>query len=988
MRSIQSPGVEIREFDFSLRPASLEGTSVFLAGFAPQGPIDEVLQPTSLQEWEQVFGTPTNSAEQYFYQTAKTLFTSSPAKLLATRLPYGYGKGEGFSNWKYSALVYPAKSYKATPAYSRPGIEQQIALRIVDNTNDLANWSSLKALSGLSIGLGLSGTGAVQLVFSIDGNPPLSSVLNNPPYVTKVVSLTSSSTMNSPGEVGNAIADFVSNDATLSANFNFAYEASNNYILRLIFGNKAEGACAQSHQAVQTRTIPNVTLEVTDYTPGANPYVIPYSGGVEVTTIPDPVTGAIGFSGGNIYFFGKPTYVELTQEQYTQLDTESIDWVNVPQASHTKTNPFTFDLLNEAGMVILNKSQISNTNTFEGYYVGIIDNNNYNPATPFNGIRSIEGVQSSTTENSGLISYTRVPESRLNFPLSATRNGDGTSISEMMESLNSFDLGVSDYDDTITIGIYKLRKSVYAPDTVTLDFVLSESVIGSLDYHRQIADKNGNISKPFYVGALADRASINTRIFVNPWISNQFTNTWIGSGGKPTKKVRFLSQQLATPFRVPGNYDTFETYSTRVGAPSASVEALLENAGGTDALFPLGVYTDTTSYGKNIGQLPLKLERAFDLIENSDIFPMNLAVEAGLGTVYVNAVVMTDVYGSIENTNIGPYIESKPLPTLSAWYKTNAYLEFNDGFNPQLGTIGQNMRSNYNAVANIFVTNAEKRRKDFMAILDPIRQIFVQGTNTKIINTKRLYSPNAGYDPDPYAPGFVGTNFSQHIYWPIRHQFGSINSSYAAIYANWAQVLDGQTNRQIWVPFSGFAAAAMANTDFNFNPWQAPAGFTRGVITNINDLAIYPRQNQRDQLYKAGFNPVTFFPGEGFVIFGQKTSLKKPSAFDRINVRRLFLYLETIVKNTMKYFVFEPNTLFTRTQVVNTLTPIFDNAKNTEGVYDYLIVCDERNNTPDVIDNNELKVDIYLKPVRTAEFILVSFYATRTSQNFQELVGG
>jgi phage tail sheath protein FI len=96
--------------------------------------------------------------------------------------------------------------------------------------------------------------------------------------------------------------------------------------------------------------------------------------------------------------------------------------------------------------------------------------------------------------------------------------------------------------------------------------------------------------------------------------------------------------------------------------------------------------------------------------------------------------------------------------------------------------------------------------------------------------------------------------------------------------------------------------------------------------------------------------------------------------------------LETLTRNTVKYFVFEPNTLFTRTQVINTLTPIFENAKNTDGVYDYLIICDERNNTPDVIDNNELKVDLYLKPVRTAEFILVSFYATRTSQNFQELL--
>jgi phage tail sheath protein FI len=113
---------------------------------------------------------------------------------------------------------------------------------------------------------------------------------------------------------------------------------------------------------------------------------------------------------------------------------------------------------------------------------------------------------------------------------------------------------------------------------------------------------------------------------------------------------------------------------------------------------------------------------------------------------------------------------------------------------------------------------------------------------------------------------------------------------------------------------------------------------------------------------------------------------KLPSAFDRINVRRLFLTLENQTNAVARNYVFEPNTLFTRTQVLNVLTPIFDNAKNTSGLYDYLIVCDERNNTPAVIDDNSLVVDIYIKPVRTAEFILVNFYATRTNQNFTEIV--
>jgi phage tail sheath protein FI len=179
----------------------------------------------------------------------------------------------------------------------------------------------------------------------------------------------------------------------------------------------------------------------------------------------------------------------------------------------------------------------------------------------------------------------------------------------------------------------------------------------------------------------------------------------------------------------------------------------------------------------------------------------------------------------------------------------------------------------------------------------------------------------------------------------------------------------------------------MARTDAARFPWIAPAGFTNGLLPNVIDLAINPNQKQRDELYRSNINPVSFFPSQGQVIYGQKTLSKKPSSFDRINVRRLFLALERPTRKAAQFFVFEPNTTFTRTRLINTLTPIFERAKNNEGLYDYLIVCDERNNTADVIDNNQLVVDIYIKPVRASEFILINFFATRTDASFQEIVG-
>ena len=162
-------------------------------------------------------------------------------------------------------------------------------------------------------------------------------------------------------------------------------------------------------------------------------------------------------------------------------------------------------------------------------------------------------------------------------------------------------------------------------------------------------------------------------------------------------------------------------------------------------------------------------------------------------------------------------------------------------------------------------------------------------------------------------------------------------------------------------------------------PWFAPAGFSRGVVTTLDEVAFYPNQKQRDQLYKISLNPIAFFPNDGIVVWGQKTLQTKPSAFDRLNVRRLFLYLEKATKSILKYFVFEPNSYFTRTQVFNALDPTFNRVKQQQGMYNYKIICNENNNTDKIIDNNEMVVDIYIAPTKAAEYIMANFYATRTN---------
>jgi phage tail sheath protein FI len=188
------------------------------------------------------------------------------------------------------------------------------------------------------------------------------------------------------------------------------------------------------------------------------------------------------------------------------------------------------------------------------------------------------------------------------------------------------------------------------------------------------------------------------------------------------------------------------------------------------------------------------------------------------------------------------------------------------------------------------------------------------------------------------------------------------------------------------VPSSGSAGRAHFLAK-RIRPWTVPAGFNYGKLFGVKELAINPNQRQRDILYRNFFNPIVDYPRDGVAIYGQKTFSRTESAFDRLNVRNLFLHLEKQVSNTLNQFVFEPNTIPTRNRVVLGLTPFFETAKRYEGLYDYRLICDERNNTPDVIDNNELRLAVYIQPVRAAEFILADFVATRTGTDLDELVG-
>ena len=218
--------------------------------------------------------------------------------------------------------------------------------------------------------------------------------------------------------------------------------------------------------------------------------------------------------------------------------------------------------------------------------------------------------------------------------------------------------------------------------------------------------------------------------------------------------------------------------------------------------------------------------------------------------------------------------------------------------------------------------------------------------------------------------------------------FNSIqSSSYVIFDSGYKYMYDRYNDVFRYVPLNGDMAGLAARTDLTNDAWFSPAGLNRGIIRGASKLAYNPNKTQRDELYRARINPVVSFPGQGIVLFGDKTGLAKPSAFDRINVRRLFIVLEKAIATASKFQLFEFNDEFTRANFRNLVEPFLREVQGRRGITDFLVVCDETNNTGEVIDRNEFIAEIFVKPARSINFITLSFVATRTGVSFEEIAG-
>jgi len=259
-------------------------------------------------------------------------------------------------------------------------------------------------------------------------------------------------------------------------------------------------------------------------------------------------------------------------------------------------------------------------------------------------------------------------------------------------------------------------------------------------------------------------------------------------------------------------------------------------------------------------------------------------------------------------------------------------------------------------VANYIIDNICENRKDCVAFVSPENSDTVNVPGNELANVKEF-----------------------------RNRLSS--SSYAVMDSGHKYQYDRYNDVYRWIPLNGDIGGLCVRTDNVRDPWFSPAGLNRGNIKNVIKLSYNPDKADRDELYKVDVNPVVNFPGQGTVLFGDKTLLGRPSAFDRINVRRLFIVLEKAISRAAKSALFEFNDDFTRAAFRNLVEPYLRDIQGRRGIYDFRVVCDTTNNTPEVIDRNEFRGDIYVKPSRSINFIQLNFVAVRTGVEFEEIVG-
>lgn len=1058
--TLGSPGIEIREIDNSIHLDTSTSTTVFVPGFAAQGPIEEVISIGNMADFELIYGKPTNAAERYFYYTVKALLDNGGPGLsvLTSRLPYGNTEG-GITSNGYTLMAYPAipvikKKYDnkfidcdSLIIYNDDDVDETETRTISDifdiNGGELnekeSSFEVLVTQSFVKEFLSNDIDKLFTISFAAGGTKELPTEPNKDKDAPEIILTSSTST--------NGVT--VSKEIKFSGKMFLEKRHDGKHILHLTYQRIVDSEPLPDKNIIITAKL--VYDGITDST---DTETETFKGTTETVNLKFAPAFEIAenFEGKSqvdkddytydsrqiTYLIGSPITYNVTLKDYYDIITGSyFDWSNKPH-DYKETpdeNAPAFKLkkaMGHAAFITINTARSIINDSFEGYYLGITDNMFVTPSLDYS-FDAVKYVKVSTTsdtlsdnkngfidydigegESYGSGSFDTLTGARLAF--STTGNAQGSISRVLSREITAKDISSSDYDDTISLGLFKLSKSTDGAQTLKLNYSLREKHNWSFSKYRYKSTSTSSKPVSYFVENIVENSK-NLSILMNPYISDiDFT----ALDGSFNGKMRVYGDKLKNNLEKFEKYYFYREYiksdettaDTTLPAHKMAASAinsyknLIMQAGVSpfilneihkdedyynfslnNSIFQFGVYSAKNASDKTIGDVPLKIQRALELVENDEQYPdIDIVIEGGLGTIYQytkNGSVAAD---SQEETYI---IDEKGNKITNEDSLLPAYFDESTIVNgiedmrtsrSSLSDIAQDSLQNYLSVTNVFTQFANSMqnggRGDTFFISDVPRGILIKGKDTKITNLYGINIENSSYENDSK----VVHSFPTSVYYPIKHQFDNVVSTYASTYAQWVKILDSFSGEKVWIPISGFIAANMAATDNTYGPWYAAAGLRRGVINGVLDYAISPTISQRTDLYKICINSVPKIPNYGVTIWGIRTMGKKDSAFDQNTCRRTFLYMEKKIKQLLRYYIFEPNTSYTRLQIFNDIDPFLEGLKIKGAIYSYTLVCDTTVNTPEVINNGDLVVAIGAAPTRTAENIVVEFTANKYTE--------
>lgn len=994
--TLSSPGVEVKELDNSLRVSSTTGTTIYIPGFAAQGPTDEVNSIGSIEDFELLYGTPTTPAECYFYYTvAAVLENSGPGtNVLVYRLAYGDNEGDNIAE-EYTALVYPAIPVKYLKREYLNGENKWWPVGSLYTTQECEG----KVISESDSEDGTTDTKVIGEAISFNAfiiNPENDTDTSKKPEFTNIEFKYNSTDkiwvgtlLKGATEVGTV--HFTDAKYYTRGTCVLTATTDSSYVMAFDF-NSVLGTTIS--EASESDTIV-VTLKKkisweTDEISIADSYVP--ADGYDITyLIGAPVTHQLSL---NDY------YRLLTGELFTNSKGENA-WDESPMDKDGNLADLTkLENISHAAFITLNIARNIIDDTYQGYYIGITDNY-FNIAddalyygeknSRFNCIQSVKFTSKfDTTERlgHGINDYQYINQNRLGFYLDQDYTG---SISRVMQvELNKFDTTSELYDDTVNIGIFRLSKSTSNTNVLSLNYNIAESYNAAFGKKRVQSVGTSTYTKSYFLESETS-SSFLMSVLVNPNISE---NIFVDTDNILHGKVRVYGNKLISGLKLAAKKYLSTTASTSDTTRSAKIYTGLKSytnvvnrlgitkkfmevidarvAATTDwltnesfensSIYGFGKFTTVKNSRKIIGSVPAKLKRALKYVSNDEIYPdLDIVLEGGLGTVYAYANLNDSAETEGEFTDAVAYAPIEDLRTGRNTITEDA----------------ESVKQDYMDVQNTFMAFANSfqngGRGDTFYIADVLRGILIKGKNTKVsqlfgstlVNT--IYAESDG----------ISHSWTTSVYHPINHLLDSFTTSYASVYAQWFKISDAYSGDKIWVPSCGYVAALMARTDANYGPWYAAAGYNRGVVPGVLDCAINPDQPQRDDLYKICVNSIPKIGNIGYTIWGIRTMSKRASCFDQNTCRRTFLHMEKTIKRYLRYYVFEPNNAYTQVSIFNDIDPYLEGIKNRGGIYSYTLVCDDTVNTDEIVNDGEMVVRCEAAPTRTAEKIVLEMVANR-----------